>query len=330
MIEISNLQKVAGDRLALDVEALAVPPGEIAAVVGRVDSGTQALFDLLTGRVRPTAGTVRLAGHDPFAERDAFSQQVGVLFADNNLYARQSTLGNLKFYCRLRRLPRARATEVLEQVGLRDHADVRAEKLPPGLARRLAFGRAILHAPRVLLLMEPFAGCDESSISLLAAQMRAFASGGGTCLILAEEPSYLTNLCETIYQLDQGRIASAYRPGDEQPPALPFMIPVRLEASVALVNPIDILYVEARDNRTLLHTAQGSLPAHFTLAELEQRLSRSGFFRAHRSYLVNLQHVKEVVVYTRNSYALLLKDEGGTQVPLSKSAERDLRELLGY
>jgi ABC-2 type transport system ATP-binding protein len=330
VIEISNLQKFTGDRLALDVDSLTVQPGEIAAVVGRVDSGTQVLFDLLTGRVRPTTGTVHLAGIDPFADRDRFSRRVGVLFAENNLYVRQSALGNLGFYGRLRRLPRARATEVLAQVGLADHAAVQVARLPPGLARRLAFGRAILHAPRVLLLREPFTGCDEGSISLLAAQLHACAAEGGTALIVAEDTTYLADVCDTIYQLDQGRIASSYRPGDEQPPSLPFMIPARLEASVALINPIDILYVEARDNRTLLYTAQGRLPTQFTLTELEQRLSPSGFFRAHRGYLVNLQHVKEVVVYTRNSYALLLKDEGGTQVPLSKSAERELRELLGY
>jgi ABC-2 type transport system ATP-binding protein len=72
------------------------------------------------------------------------------------------------------------------------------------------------------------------------------------------------------------------------------------------------------------------LPTHFTLNELEERLLRSGFFRAHRSYLVNLQHVKEVIPYTRNSFSLRLDDEAGTEIPLSKSAAGELRELLGY
>ncbi|HFE67513.1 MAG TPA: LytTR family transcriptional regulator, partial [Chloroflexi bacterium] len=62
-------------------------------------------------------------------------------------------------------------------------------------------------------------------------------------------------------------------------------------------------------------------------------LSRSGFFRAHRSYLVNLQQIKEVIAYTRNSYTLIL-DNGGSgdrsEIPLSKGAARELRELLDY
>jgi ABC-2 type transport system ATP-binding protein len=108
------------------------------------------------------------------------------------------------------------------------------------------------------------------------------------------------------------------------------MIPAKLEGKVALVNPVDIMYVFAQDDRAYLQTTEDRFPTQFTLSELEKRLSRSGFFRAHRGYLVNLQHVKEVIPYTRDSFSLRLKDEAGTEIPLSKSAARELRELLGY
>ena len=62
---------------------------------------------------------------EPSATRSAY------YFSDDNLYKRLSVLGNLQFYCRLRRLPKTRAVEVLEQVGLADHASVNAEKLSP-------------------------------------------------------------------------------------------------------------------------------------------------------------------------------------------------------
>jgi ABC-2 type transport system ATP-binding protein len=97
-----------------------------------------------------------------------------------------------------------------------------------------------------------------------------------------------------------------------------------------LVNPGDILYVTTELSQTYLQTVEGRLPAQYTLTELEGRMARSGFFRAHRSYLVNLQHVKEVVPYTRNSFSLILDDAAGTEVPLSKSAARELRALLDY
>jgi ABC-2 type transport system ATP-binding protein len=96
------------------------------------------------------------------------------------------------------------------------------------------------------------------------------------------------------------------------------------------VNPTDILYADVEGGRAFLQTAEGRLPTQFTLSELDQRLGRSGFFRAHRGYLVNLQHVKEVIPYTRNSFSLRLDDAAGTKIPLSKSAAAELRELLGY
>ncbi len=97
-----------------------------------------------------------------------------------------------------------------------------------------------------------------------------------------------------------------------------------------LVNPADIPLVSADEEQTRLHTTQGNIASQLTMAEMERRLARNGFFRAHRGYLVNLQRVKAVIPYTRDSYTLILDDEPNTEIPLSKTAARDLRELLGY
>jgi ABC-2 type transport system ATP-binding protein len=330
VIEIKGLQKVVDQNLVVDIDSLVVEAGEIAAVVGPAGSGITTLLDLLIGRTGPTAGSLRVAGVNPRLERDPFSRQVGVLFSADTLYKRQSPLGNLRFHCRLRGLPNARASEVLDLVGLADRAKAKLEQLSSGLTRRLALGCAIVHDPTVLLLAEPFARCDEASISLLSDLMRQLADKGVALLILADDTAHLPSLCDTIHTLSQGRIVESHSPQEEQQVGLPFKIPVRMEAKVALVNPGDILYVTVEKSRALLQTAGGRLPTQFTLTELEERLARSGFFRAHRGYLVNLQHVKEVIPYTRNSFSLILDDKAETEIPLSKSAARELRELLGY
>ena len=330
MIELNALQKIIDRALVVDIATLTVEAGEIAAVVGPVGSGRDTLSELLIGKSRPTAGTVRLDGIDPVADRDAFSQRVGVLFAEDSLYKYRSPLANLTFDCRLRGLPKSRAVEVLNEVGLADCANAKLDKLPSGMLRRLAFGRAILHDPALLLLTEPFARCDEATITLLTRLIRQRAADGAAVLILADDTANLTALCDTIYALDQGRIVEVHKPAEEQSASLPFKIPVRLEGRVALVNPGDILYASAEEGRAWLQTRNERLLTQFTLAELEERLARSGFFRAHRSYLVNLQHVKEVIPYTRNSFSLILNDEAETEIPLSKSAAAELRELLGY
>ena len=329
-IELKGLQKLIDQNLVVDIDSLTVREGEIAAIVGPPGSGKAVLLQLLIGRIGPTAGTLQVLGLDPFTERERLSRALGVVFAEDAVYKRQSPHSNLRFHCRLHGLPRSRADEVLALVGLADQAKARVDKLPSGLVRRLAFGCAVLHRPEALLLVEPFARCDEGSISLLGNLMRQMAEGGATLLILADDSANLTALCDTIHTLRHGRIVETHTPQDERHSDLPFKIPVRLEARVALVNPGDILYVTTEQSQTYLQTVEGRLPAQFTLTELEERLARSGFFRAHRGYLVNLQHVKEVIPYTRNSFSLILDDAGETEIPLSKSAARELRELLDY
>ena len=330
MIVLTNLQKILDQGRAIDIPSLEVKDGDVAALVGAVDSGKDLVFQLLTGHIHPTTGSVRLAGLDPYHEREAFSRQVGVLFSEDNIYKRLTVLGNLQFYCRLWRLPKTRAVEVMEQVGLVDHSSTITEKLSSGLLRRLALGRAILNTPKVLLLADPFAGCEQASIKLICQVVCKLAESGSAVMIFTHEVENLEMMCNTVYRLDQGRIIESYDPREQKQRQRPFMVPARGEEKIILIDPADILYVLAQDDRTYLQTSEERLPTQFTLAELEKRLSRSGFFRAHRAYLVNLQQVKEVIPYTRDSFSLRLKDAAGTEIPLSKSAERELRELLGY
>jgi ABC-2 type transport system ATP-binding protein len=333
VIELINLQKVIDQTLVLDIPSLHVRASEVAALVGPAGSGRAPLLDLLLGRARPTAGTVRLDGVDPASDRAAFSQRVGVLFGEDSLYKNLSARATLVFQCRLYGLPPSRGDEVLAQVGLADRGDTRAAKLASGLARRLAFGRAILHRPRVLLLAEPFSRCDEASIALIGRLIGDFSDQGGTVLVLAADDAHLAPVCDTIHLLDQGRIRESIdveQAQDVSRSVVPFKVPVKMEDKIALINAGEVLYASARDGRAILHTQAAHLPTQFTLSALEERLARSGFFRAHRGYLVNLQHVKEVIPYTRNSYTLVLDDDEGTKVPLSKSAAAELRDLLGY
>jgi ABC-2 type transport system ATP-binding protein len=330
VIQIDGLQKVIDQNTVVDIPVVNVNAGAIVALVGPAGSGKTALFDLLIGRSKPTLGTLRLAGVDPHSDRVRFSRRVGVLFAEDGVYKHRSPHANLVFHCRLRGLPKSRVADILTQVGLADQARVKVDKLSPGLVRRLAFGRAILHDPKVLLLVEPFTKCDEATIVLLSRLIRERAEAGAAVLILADDAANLADVCHTIHVLNQGRIVDSYQPQAEPRAELPFKIPVRMQDKVALLNPSDILYALAQEGRAFLQTTEERLPTQFTLSELEERLARSGFFRAHRGYLVNLQHVKEVIPYTRNSFSLILDDAAETEIPLSKAAASELRELLGY
>lgn len=331
MIKITNLQKIIEGITVVDIPALNITKGEIAALVGPAGSGKQDFFDLIIGKSQPSLGQIEIAGLNPYAARESYTRKVGVLFEEDGLYERQTVLENLAFHCQLYGLPRNRAETVMAKIGLGDHARMRTDKLASGMKRRLAFGRAILHEPEGLILVEPYARCDQGSLSLISQLIQQFAQEGGTTLILANDTANLLPICQVIYMMEGGRIVEGQRPQDESSsPKMPFKVPVRLEGRVALINPADILFADVEDGKACVQTGDGRLTTQFTLSELEDRLGRSGFFRAHRSYLVNLQHVKEVIPYTRDSFSLLLDDGASTEIPLSKSAANELRDLLGY
>lgn len=336
MLKLNQLQKVVQQNTLIDIPNLSVAAGEITAVCGLTAVHKKTFIQLLSGQTAPTAGQICLAGIDPYQDRAIFAQKVGILPGENALYERLTARQNLEFYCRLYGLPLHRAKELLTLAGLQDHAQTRVQLLTPELTRRLALGRALLHDPQLLILIDPFNSSSPSSVTLISRLIRAQASNGVGVLLIGDESAAVTAVCQTIYVMNQGRISRSYRPSEQESPAnLPFKIPARLEGKVALVNPADILYATSSDGRTYLCIDNGRIPTHLTLSDVENRLSRSGFFRAHRSYLVNLQHVKEVIAYTRDSYTLIL---AGSQpdsterieIPLSKSAARDLRDLLDF
>lgn len=336
MLKLNQLQKVVQQNTLIDIPNLTVAAGEITAVCGLTAVHKKTFIQLLSGQTPPTAGQIRLAGIDPYQERAIFAQKVGILLEENGLYGRLTARQNLEFYCRLYGLPLHRAKELLTLAGLQDHAQTRVQLLTSELTRRLALGRALLHDPQLLILIDPFNSSSPSSVALISRLIRQRASKGVAVLLVGDESAAITAVCQTIYVMKQGRISRSYRPGEKESPTnLPFKIPARLEGKVALVNPADILYATSSDGRTYLCTDNGRIPTHLTLSDVENRLSRSGFFRAHRSYLVNLQHIKEIIAYTRDSYTLILAGSqpdaaDRIEIPLSKSAARDLRDLLDF
>ncbi|MCK5053899.1 MAG: ATP-binding cassette domain-containing protein, partial [Anaerolineales bacterium] len=120
MIEIKNLQKLVDQRTAVDISDLTVQSGEVVSLIGPVGSGKSELVELLTGQARPSAGSIRVAGLDPVSEREQYSRHVGVLFAEDGLYQHRSPLANLQFQARLYGLPKSKAQDVLDRVGLAD------------------------------------------------------------------------------------------------------------------------------------------------------------------------------------------------------------------
>lgn len=108
----------------------------------------------------------------------------------------------------------------------------------------------------------------------------------------------------------------------------PVVLPIRHEDEVRLVPIKDIWYCACIRNSTVVVAAAGEFLVSKRLDGLEDRLAPHGFFRSHRGYLVNLQYVRSIAVWSRNAYTLVL--EGNREVPLSKHRLGALRRIIGW
>ena len=128
MIQVGHLHKIIDQRTTLDIDELIVANGEIYGVVGTHGSGLDTFFNLLIGKTRPSAGSILFDRIEPF-DKQAFTLKVGILFAEDGLYNRQTAEWNLALTCRLYGMPRIRVQEVLEQIGMTDQASSNLAKM---------------------------------------------------------------------------------------------------------------------------------------------------------------------------------------------------------
>ena len=336
MLQVHSLEKVSAGRSLLAIDTLEVKPGEVVAVIGPAKSGKTLLIRMLAGNIPLSGGTIVLSG-DCADQAAGTGRQIGVLFQEDLLYERQSVQENLALYCRLLGLPASRVTEVLVAVGLSDQAGQTAAKLSAAGCRRLAFARILLWPHCLLLLDQPILRADLDTQALFARLIRQRAAEGAAIILTDEDMSWASQCCTRVLEIEDGRVTQSYaldQSAEREAPAperlTPFKVPAHKEDRVVLYDPGDILYATSRDGKTYLRTFAEEAVTNFTLQELESRLLGRGFFKSHRAYLVNLQHVLSVVQYTRNTYNLQLDDEQKTMIPLSRQFEKELKDLLGY
>ena len=166
-IELDNLERRYGERVALAGVSLRLERGQTLAVLGGNGAGKTTLLRVLAGLLRPYGGTARVLGAELPAERWKLPAQVGYLGHEPLLYRELSGRENLRYHADLHGVPRARVDELLAAVGMAKRADDPVRDLSKGLGQRLAVARAVLHDPDLLLLDEPRANLDPAAAELL-------------------------------------------------------------------------------------------------------------------------------------------------------------------
>ena len=207
MIELSNVTKRFGPRLALDAFSLRVPERSIYGLLGHNGAGKSTAIGILLGQVWPTAGDVRVCGFDVTRDRRHALAQVGAIFEAPAFYDYLSGRRNLEILAGYTAAvsPR-RLAEVIEWVGLTGRETSTVKTYSHGMRARLALAQAMLPNPRLLILDEPGDGLDPEGIhEMRATVVRLNRELGLTILFSSHLLTEVEQICTDIAVLHSGR-----------------------------------------------------------------------------------------------------------------------------
>lgn len=211
MLELSGLTKRFGGVTAVDRLDLKVRGGELFALLGPNGAGKTTAVKMIAGLLRPTSGAIRIAGFDAAEEGMRARACLGFVPDVPFLYDKLTVVETLDFaasvYVRACGDGARAREEVLSRFGLRGVRHDLAEALSHGMRQRLVFAMAMLHAPALMVVDEPFVGLDPKSACAVKDALRERARAGGAVLLCTHTLPAAEELADRIGILHHGRMA---------------------------------------------------------------------------------------------------------------------------
>lgn len=198
------------DIVALDRVSLVVPSGGITGLLGRNGAGKSTSIRVLAGLVAPDTGSVSVLGRSLASDRIEALRQTGYLLAEPALFSYLTPRETLRFIGECNGLPRIeaeeRAASLLSFFALDGDSDRLVDQLSTGTAKRLSLAAALVHAPTLLVLDEPFEGLDPLMVRSVKQLLRDFVAAGGTVLLSSHLIDVVEEICDNIVILEKGRV----------------------------------------------------------------------------------------------------------------------------
>ena len=204
-VHARGLRKAYGDLQALDGLDLTVEAGELVAILGPNGAGKTTLVEILEGHRRATAGEVRVLGFDPARRERAFRERIGIVLQEEGLDPAVTVREAVELYSAAYPSPRP-ADEVLELVGLRERASVRARTLSGGQKRRLDLALGIAGDPDLVFLDEPTTGFDPAARRQAWELIERLQALGKTILLTTHYLDEAQHLADRVVVVARGRV----------------------------------------------------------------------------------------------------------------------------
>jgi ABC-2 type transport system ATP-binding protein len=212
VLEVDGLVKRYGSVLALDGVSFAVEPGQVFGFVGRNGAGKTTTMRIVLGVLAADAGTVRWQGRPVDAD---VRRRVGYMPEERGLYPKMRVRDQLTYLAELhgagRSAARAASDHWVERLGLTERARDRVETLSLGNQQRVQLAAALVHAPDVLVLDEPFSGLDPVGVDVLAEALSERVREGVPVVFSSHQLELVERLCDSVGIIAAGRMQAVGR-----------------------------------------------------------------------------------------------------------------------
>jgi len=213
VLAASGLVKRYGQTLAVDEVDLEIRQGSIFGVVGPNGAGKTTTLSMITGLLRPDAGSVTVLDHDVWADPTAAKRSLGVLPDRLRLFDRLSGAQLLYYSATLRGLDgataRKRSADLAEAFGLGEALGRQVADYSVGMAKKIALAATLIHSPRVLVLDEPFESVDPVSAATITDILRRYTRGGGTVVLSSHSMELVQRTCDSVAIIVGGKVLAS-------------------------------------------------------------------------------------------------------------------------
>ncbi len=209
-VRVQGLWKNFGQQTAVAGIDLDLPAGRFIGLVGPNGAGKTTTLSMITGLLRPDAGTVEIVGRDVWRDPVDVKSRIGVLPEGLRMFERLSGRELLAYTGRLRGLPGAevdkRATQLLDVLGLAGSQHKLVVDYSTGMRKKTGLACALLHNPEVLFLDEPFEGVDPVSAQTIRGVLERYTASGATVVFSSHVMELVESLCDWVAVMAAGRI----------------------------------------------------------------------------------------------------------------------------
>ena len=212
MIHIDQLCVRFGKFTAVDGLSLEAEPGQVFGFLGPNGAGKTTTIRVLTGVLRPTSGSVQIAGHPVPRSLDKVKPLCGYVPDTEDHFEELSGRENLRIFAALYRLPRQRVDETLDQLELSEAAGLAVSRYSKGMRKKLLIAREILHRPKVLFCDEPTANLDAHSTGVVRRILRDLRESGTTVFLTTHNMTEVEEICDRVAILSRGKLVDCDTP----------------------------------------------------------------------------------------------------------------------